>query len=127
MEAIGKGKTTTGVQIALDLARQAGIPFLMFDPKGEFVRDGLPSGAFADFGKVGAIEVGTDPIPLDFLPRADVQPMKIKRAAMRLRRSTALLRPRDSVQLLCDFRPRGVAAVSVPFHAAVFLGLGVEL
>lgn len=38
MGAIGKGKTTTGVQIALDIARQAGIPFLMIDPKGEFVR-----------------------------------------------------------------------------------------
>lgn len=38
MGAIGKGKTTTGVQIALEIARQAGIPFLMIDPKGEFVR-----------------------------------------------------------------------------------------
>ena len=90
MGAIGKGKTTTGVQIALDLARQAGIPFLMIDPKGEFVRDGRPAGPFADFGKVGAIEVGTDPVPLDFLPRADVQPLKITRAAMRLRDTLVL-------------------------------------
>ncbi len=38
MGAIGKGKTITGVQIALDLARHTGIPFLMINPKGEFLR-----------------------------------------------------------------------------------------
>jgi DNA sulfur modification protein DndE len=85
MGAIGKGKTTTGVQVALQIARDAGIPFLFVDPKGEFVRDGRAVGPFADLGKVGAIEVGTDPVPLDFLPRADALPQKIARAAMRLR------------------------------------------
>jgi hypothetical protein len=47
MGAIGKGKTTTGVQIALELTAQARIPFLFIDPKGEFVADGRPIGPFA--------------------------------------------------------------------------------
>ncbi len=90
MGAIGKGKTTTGVQIALELASQARIPFLFIDPKGEFVADGRPIGPFAALPNVGAMEAGTDPVPLDFLPRADTAPMKIARAAMRLRDTLVL-------------------------------------
>jgi hypothetical protein len=90
MGAIGKGKTTTGVQIALQLASQARIPFLFIDPKGEFVADGHPTGPFAELPNVGAMEAGTDPVPLDFLPRADAPPMKIARAAMRLRDTLVL-------------------------------------
>ena len=90
MGAVGKGKTTTGVQIALQISRDAGIPFLFVDPKGEFVQDGRAVGPFAEIGKVGGIEVGTDPIPLDFLPRPDALPQKIARAAMRLRDTIVL-------------------------------------
>lgn len=90
MGAIGRGKTTTGVQIALALASQARIPFLFIDPKGEFVADGKPIGPFAGLSNVGAMEAGTDPVPLDFLPRADAAPMKIARAAMRLRDTLVL-------------------------------------
>ena len=90
MGAIGRGKTTTGVQIALALADQARIPFLFIDPKGEFVADGKPIGPFAGLSNVGAMEAGTDPVPLDFLPRADAAPMKIARAAMRLRDTLVL-------------------------------------
>jgi hypothetical protein len=90
MGAIGRGKTTTGVQIALELATQANIPLLFIDPKGEFVNDGQPVGPFAGFGKIGAIEAGTDPVPLDFLPRSDAPTLKIARAAMRLRDTLAL-------------------------------------
>jgi len=90
MGAIGRGKTTTGVQIALELAAQANIPLLFIDPKGEFVNDGQPVGPFANLEKVGAIEVGTDPLPLDFLPRADAPTQKIARAAMRLRDTLAM-------------------------------------
>lgn len=90
MGAIGKGKTTTGVQIALELASQARIPFLFIDPKGEFVADGRPIGPFAGLSNVGAMEAGTDPVPLDFLPRADTAPMKIARASMRLRDTLVL-------------------------------------
>jgi hypothetical protein len=45
MGAVGKGKTTTGVQIALDLLKKAQIPILFIDPKGEFVADGRAIGA----------------------------------------------------------------------------------
>lgn len=90
MGAIGRGKTTTGIQIALELASQARIPFLFIDPKGEFVAEGGAIGPFAKYGNVGAMEAGTDPVPLDFLPRADAPPMKIARAAMRLRDTLAL-------------------------------------
>jgi len=90
MGAIGSGKTTTGVQIALALASQARIPFLFIDPKGEFVADGRPIGPFAGHANVGEMEAGTDPVPLDFLPRADTAPMKIARAAMRLRDTLVL-------------------------------------
>ena len=90
MGAIGRGKTTTGVQIALELASKARIPFLFIDPKGEFVADGHPVGPFAGLSNVGAMEAGTDPVPLDFLPRADTAPMKIARAAMRLRDTLVL-------------------------------------
>ena len=58
MGAIGRGKTTTGVQIAFELAAQARIPFLFIDPKGEFVADGRPIGPFAVLDRVGAMEAG---------------------------------------------------------------------
>jgi hypothetical protein len=63
---------------------------LFIDPKGEFVADGKPVGPFAGFGKIGAVEAGTDAVPLDFLPRPDVPTLKIARAAMRLRDTLAL-------------------------------------
>ena len=90
MGAIGRGKTTTGVQIALELTKQAQIPFLFIDPKGEFVANGRPAGAFAGLPNVGAVEAGTDPVPLDFLPRRDSGQNKIARAAMRLRDTLVL-------------------------------------
>jgi DNA sulfur modification protein DndE len=90
MGAIRSGKSRTGVQIAIQLAEQAGIPFLMFDPKGEFVHEGHAIGPFAGLSNVGAIEIGTDPVPLDFLPNADALPQRIARAAMRLRDTIVL-------------------------------------
>ena len=90
MGAIGRGKTTTGVQMALQLVGLARIPFLFIDPKGEFVADGRPIGPFVDLPNVGAMEVGTNPIPLDFLPNANTPPMRIARAAMRLRDTLVL-------------------------------------
>lgn len=90
MGAIGRGKTMTGVQISIELATQANVPLLFIDPKGEFVNNWQPVGPFADVGRVGAIEAGTDPVPLDLLPRADVPSQKIARAAMRLRDTLAL-------------------------------------
>ena len=91
MGAVGKGKTTTGVQMALEMVRKARIPFLFIDPKGEFVADGRPAGALAELGSaVDAVEVGSAAVPLDFLPRADAPTQTIARAAMRFRDTLAL-------------------------------------
>lgn len=91
MGAVGKGKTTTGVQIALELLRKAPIPILFIDPKGEFVADGRAVGALAELGgAINAIEVGSQALPLDFLPNADAPTQKIAQAAMRLRDTVAL-------------------------------------
>jgi hypothetical protein len=91
MGAVGKGKTTTGVQIALELVEKAGIPILFIDPKGEFIVDGQLAGAFAKHTRnVQAIEVGRQPIPLNFLPEAGVGNASIKNAAMKLRDTIAL-------------------------------------
>lgn len=93
MGAVGKGKTTTGVQVAMELADKAQIPFLYIDPKGEFVEDGKLQGAFTGMdGSVKAVEVGTNPVPLDFLPPADAPHQTIARAAMSLR---------DTIMLCC--------------------------
>ena len=49
MGAIGRGKTTTGVQIALALAGQARIPFLFIDPKANLWPMASPSALSPDF------------------------------------------------------------------------------
>jgi DNA sulfur modification protein DndE len=86
----GSGKTTTGIQIAKAIASQAGIPFLLIDPKGEFVEDGRPIGALgAEFPDCIAIEVGSAPIPLDFLPPPTVGTASVTKAALQLRDSIA--------------------------------------
>lgn len=91
MGAVGKGKTTTGVQIALEIMAKTQLPILFIDPKGEFVADGRAVGAFAALGSaISAVEVGTQPLPLDFLPRHDAPTQKIAKAAMRLRDTIAL-------------------------------------
>ncbi len=39
-------------------------------------------GVVADDRPIGAMEAGADPVPLDFVPRADAAPMKIARTAI---------------------------------------------
>lgn len=91
MGKIGSGKTTTGVQVALELVGKAQIPFLFIDPKGEFVEGNRPKGWFASLGSdVGAIEVGIVPIPLDFLPPASAPANRIAKSAIGLRDTLAL-------------------------------------
>lgn len=91
MGKIGSGKTTTGVQMAFALAQKARIPFLLIDPKGEFVNGNQIVGQFAQYnGEVGGIEVGTRAIPLDFLPPASAPANRIAKAAIRLRDTIAL-------------------------------------
>lgn len=86
----GSGKTTTGVQIARQIVESSGIPLIFIDPKGEFSSNGEPIGALADIPGIRAIEVGVDPIPLDFLPDPSVGSASITQAAMKFRDSLAL-------------------------------------
>ena len=96
---------------------------LFIDPKGEFVDGDRVCGALAEFpGDIRAIEVGSEPIPLDFLPDPSVGNTSITQAAMQFRDSLALCcnRPGD-IQLdllrsavekvIRHERPRDLAAV----------------
>ncbi|MBL7648115.1 MAG: DUF87 domain-containing protein [Candidatus Hydrogenedentes bacterium] len=85
------GKTTTGMQIVGQMVDQVELPFLIIDPKGDF----LDSSAL--FQRLGAtpsnctiLEVGEQPIPLDFLPKAEFGNVNLTSEAMVLRDSIAL-------------------------------------
>ena len=87
----GSGKTTTGVQIARQIVERAGIPVLFIDPKGEFVAAKEVVGAMSAISDdIRSIEVGVEPIPLDFLPDPSVGSASITQAAMQFRDSLAL-------------------------------------
>jgi DNA sulfur modification protein DndE len=87
----GSGKTTTGVQIAIEIAKTARIPVLFIDPKGEFVSGGHAVGALPEgLSTIQAIEVGMEAIPLDFLPDSTVGNASVTQAAMQFRDSIAL-------------------------------------
>lgn len=87
----GTGKTTTGVQIARQIVSRAEVPMLFIDPKGEFVKNGVPCGPLADeFPGLRAIEVGEEPIPLEFLPDPSVGNTTITQVAMQFRDSLAM-------------------------------------
>jgi hypothetical protein len=91
MGRVGSGKTMTGVQIAQQIVDAAAIPMLFIDPKGEFVDDDRLTGAISAFSvRPNAIEVGHQPIPLDFLPPPGVGAATITQAAMQFRDSIAL-------------------------------------
>jgi DNA sulfur modification protein DndE len=94
MGGSGKGKTTTGIQMAKQILEQTKSSFIFIDNKGEFVEDGKLVGALSDLnGSVEAIEVGTKPIPLDFLPHSSAGDMDLTVAAGRLR---------DAIILTCS-------------------------
>jgi DNA sulfur modification protein DndE len=87
----GSGKTTTGVQIAIEIVKTAGIPLLFIDPKGEFADADKPLGALGEgISGIKAIEVGKVPIPLDFLPDSSIGTMDVTNAATQFRDSIAL-------------------------------------
>lgn len=99
MGGSGKGKTTTGIQIAKQIVEATGVPFFFIDNKGEFVEDGKLAGALAGFaGEIQAVEVGSGTIPLDFLPRPDVGDVSLKIAAGRLRDAIAMTCPNAGPQ-----------------------------
>ncbi len=85
------GKTTAGVQIALEAAQLSGAPILFIDPKGEFVNDGRLDGAFATAkSDATPIQVGRQPLPLDFLPGPGADQVAVQNATMKLRDSICL-------------------------------------
>jgi DNA sulfur modification protein DndE len=90
----GSGKTRTGIHIAGQIATQAAIPFLLIDPKGEFVDENgghrLPN--FFPLG-IRGIEVGKQTIPLDVLSPVDMEDHSVFSAAGQLR---------DIISLCCD-------------------------
>lgn len=92
MGGVGKGKTTTGVQMAKQLSEKAKIPILFIDPKGEFVSGDEVVGPLSEFSEVRGVEVGSHPIPLDFLPPSDSPHQTIANTAMRLR---------DTISMCC--------------------------
>jgi hypothetical protein len=69
------GKSRTGLDMAAELIHKTNLPFLLIDPKGEFVKDGALV-AKAEWGgetlrryfpEIQALDVPFTPIPLDFL------------------------------------------------------------
>lgn len=86
----GSGKTTTGVQIAAQIVKEAGIPLLFIDPKSEFTPGGPGVAALAGVADLTSVNVGVEAIPLDFLPDPSVGNASIAQAAMQFRDSLAL-------------------------------------
>lgn len=85
------GKTTTGLQMAGQIAERAAVPILLIDPKGEFSDvDSLHDRLGFLPNDYSILSVGSQPIPLDFLPNRDLGAFNVKTAAMQLRDSIAL-------------------------------------
>ncbi len=85
------GKTTTGVQMAQSIIEQSRAPMLFIDPQGTFITDGKLNDKFPKWPvDIQPIEVGLHPIPLDFLPNANVGHVAIQNACMTLRDSICL-------------------------------------
>ena len=88
----GTGKTTTACDIARQIASSGhGVPMLLIDPKGEFFEpDGSLRPPFDDPALgIRGVEVGTEGIPLDFLPGPDAGAVALNQAASRLRDAIA--------------------------------------
>ena len=85
------GKTTTGIQMAQSIVEQSRAPMLLIDPQGTFITKGKLNEKFPSWPvDIQPVEVGLHPIPLDFLPHAQVGHVAIQNAAMTLRDSICL-------------------------------------
>lgn len=115
MGGSGKGKTTTGIQIARQIVEQTKASFFFIDNKGEFVENGRLVGALSEFEEdIQPIEVGTQPIPLDFLPHGNAGDVAMKIAAGRLRDAIALTCPNAGPQQKSDLLDAIIAVSSKP-------------
>lgn len=86
----GSGKTLTGIFMAAQLHSASSAPVLILDPKGDFISNGsVKPEIAARFPGIQGIELGSAPVPLDFLPSSDIGSVAITQAAMRFRDSLA--------------------------------------
>ena len=115
MGGSGKGKTTTGIQISRQIVEQTKSSFFFIDNKGEFVENGKLVGALKDFkGDIRPIEVGHQPIPLDFMPHGRAGDVAMQIAAGRLRDAIALTCPNAGPQQKSDLLDAIVAVAAKP-------------
>ena len=115
MGGSGKGKTTTGIQMARQIVSQTKAAFFFVDNKGEFVDNGTLVGALAQSaGDIRAIEVGHQAIPLDFLPHINAGDVAMKIAAGRLRDAIVLTCPNAGPQQKSDLLDAIISVSSKP-------------
>ncbi len=96
MGKTGTGKTRLGVDLIKQILRAARLPFIYIDPKPDFAKGCQYDNAFADVATAKTLKVGNEPIPLDFLPKADSGDIALQAACMRLRDS--LCRPASAAK-----------------------------
>ena len=115
MGGSGKGKTTTGIQMARQIVEQSKASSFFIDNKGEFVENGRLVGALSNFPvELHPIEVGHQSVPLDFLPHNNAGDVAMKIAAGRLRDAIALACPNAGPQQKGDLLDAIVAVASKP-------------
>lgn len=115
MGGSGKGKTTTGIQIARQIVEQTKASFFFIDNKGEFVDNGGLVGALSEYqSKFSPVEVGHQAIPLDFLPHSNAGEVAMTIAAGRLRDAIALSCPNAGPQQKGDLLEAIVSVASKP-------------
>lgn len=95
MGQTGKGKTRVGVEMAKQILAASGAPLIYIDPKPDFAPGGNYHGTFNSHGATTLI-VGQQPIPIDFMPRADRGTISLQAACMRLRDSICRSTPAAS-------------------------------
>jgi hypothetical protein len=87
MGKTGQGKTRVGVDLAKQLLTATHAPMIYIDPKPDFAPGGNYHGVFDTVCDATNLVVGQQPIPLDFLPRAERGAVSLQAACMRLRDS----------------------------------------
>ena len=104
MGMTGKGKTRVGVHITRQILDAATIPFIYVDPKPDFAPDCQYHRTFDSYDSVATVLVGSEAIPLDFLPTGAADNTSMQSACMRLRdslcRSLSSVGPKQKDRLL---------------------------
>jgi DNA sulfur modification protein DndE len=130
MGKTGQGKTRVGVDLAQQILASSHAPMIYIDPKPDFAPGGNYHGAFDAVCNATNLVVGKQPIPLDFLPRADRGSVSLQAACMRLRdsicRSTPSAGPVQRDRLLTciehvarNDRDRSLNRIAAEYDAAL--------